>query len=31
MRYVTPFKTECLEKQQVLSEVSDQLDKWVKV
>lgn len=31
MRYVTPFRTEVLEKISLLSDVSDIIDKWLKV
>ena len=31
MRYVTPFRTEVLEKIAVISDVSDVIDKWLKV
>ena len=31
MRYVTPFRTEVTEKIATLSDVSDIIDKWLKV
>lgn len=31
MRYVTPFKTEVLEKIAMLADVSDTIDRWLKV
>jgi dynein heavy chain len=31
MKYVTPFKTEVLDRISILSEVADQIEKWLKV
>lgn len=31
MRYVTPFRAEVMEKIAIISDVSDVIDKWLKL